>query len=141
MRTLKKRSLKTFFILLSISVMFTEHPCFAQQAPKITWESCFGGAENDGASSVVPASNGTGYVFAGYTRSHDGDVIGYHGSSETGTGYDYGDVWVACVDSGRLIWQSCLGGSGAEKASCIIGTADGGYAIAGWTESASGDGD
>jgi hypothetical protein len=68
---------------------------------------------------------------AGYTNSNDGDVTGNHGSN---------DFWVVKLNStGVLQWQKTLGGSGSDKATSVQQTADGGYIVAGYTNSTNGD--
>jgi hypothetical protein len=62
----------------------------------------------------------------GNTRSSDGDVDGYHGD----------DIWVIKLNASRNIeWQKHLGGSGYEEAHSIQRTSDGGYIVAGYTDS------
>ena len=96
----------------------------------IEWQKCLGGNEDDGAYSIVQTSDG-GYAVAGYTRSDSGDVVGRHGST---------DIWVVKItNSGNIEWQKCLGGTSRENAYSIIQTLDGGYAIAGETNSNDGD--
>jgi hypothetical protein len=41
--------------------------------------------------------------------------------------------------TGNLTWQKCLGGSEEDFASCINQTSDGGYIVAGYTNSSNGD--
>lgn len=50
------------------------------------------------------------------------------------------DYWVAKLDdSGELQWQKALGGSGDEIARSIQQTSDGGYVVAGYSNSTDGD--
>jgi len=73
-----------------------------------------------------------GYIIGGFVLSDDGDVIYSHPS------YEY---WVAKLDAyGNIQWKKSLGGSGMEFLSSIKQTADGGYVIAGRTNT-SNDGD
>lgn len=96
----------------------------------IEWQKCLGGNEEDGVYSIIQTSDG-GYAVAGYTRSDSGDVSGFHG---------YTDLWVVKITSvGSIEWQKCLGGSYNDHAYSIIETLDGGYAIAGETNSEDGD--
>ncbi|OAA31353.1 hypothetical protein AT15_07600 [Kosmotoga arenicorallina S304] len=96
----------------------------------IQWQKCLGGSYNDWAKSVYQTNDG-GYVVAGITYSSDGDVSGNHG---------YSDYWVVKLDStGNIQWQKCLGGSYNDWAESIIQTSDGGYVVAGFTESNDGD--
>lgn len=72
-----------------------------------------------------------GYVFAGRSTSNDVNVSGNHGGS---------DWWVYKTDNlGTIQWQKSIGGSNDDVPYNIIQTSDGGYAIAGWTESSDGD--
>jgi hypothetical protein len=99
----------------------------------IVWQKCLGGPQIDDAYSVKQTSDG-GYIVAGLTDSASGDVSGYHG------GLYMGDVWVAKLNSvGDLKWQKCLGGSYDEWATSIQQTTDGGYIVAGQTNSIDGD--
>lgn len=100
------------------------------QAPVIQWEKSFGGSALDGGGSVQSTTDG-GYIFAGRTNSNDNDVSGNHGGS---------DWWVVKTDiTGTIQWQKAIGGSADDIPYYIIQSSDGGYAIAGWTESNDGD--
>ena len=103
---------------------------FNLNAQIINWANCYGGSSNDVAMSIQQTTDG-GYIVAGFTDSNDGDVTGNHGS------YDY---WVVKLNTaGTLEWQKCLGGSGYDEARSIQQTTDGGYIVAGFTDSNDGD--
>ncbi|MCS6917216.1 MAG: hypothetical protein NZM08_06005, partial [Chitinophagales bacterium] len=96
----------------------------------IQWQKCLGGTFEDDALSIQQTTDG-GYVVAGYTWSYNGDVSGNHGSP---------DCWVVKLDgSGTLQWQKCLGGTLYDAAFSIQQTTDGGYVVAGYSESNNGD--
>jgi hypothetical protein len=96
----------------------------------LQWQKCFGGTDNDKATSLRQTTDG-GYVVAGYTLSNDGDVTGYHG---------FFDYWIVKLDnSGNILWQKCLGGTVTDFAYSIQQTTDGGYIVAGNTQSNDGD--
>ncbi len=96
----------------------------------MAWQSCLGGSEDDQAYSIQQTSDG-GYIVAGKSSSIDGDVTGNHGDS---------DFWVVKLDtSGNIDWQSCLGGSGTDEAHSIQQTSDGGYIVAGFSNSNDGN--
>ena len=98
--------------------------------PNIEWQKSFGGSGYEGWRSVQQTSDG-GYILVGDTQSDDGDVVGNHGSS---------DIWVVKTSSiGSVAWQKTLGGSGVEFGASIQQTSDGGYIIAGTTNSNNGD--
>ncbi len=107
---------------------------YAQTAPAIEWQKCLGGASWDYAKCVLQTTDG-GYVMGGYTSSSDADVSGNH-SIDNGKNRGPSDAWVVKLNSsGSIEWQKCIGGSGSDYAYSIIQTIDGGYAIAGLTES------
>lgn len=94
------------------------------------WQKSFGGSSHDYGKSLIQTSDG-GYVIIGESYSNNGDVIGNHGSA---------DIWMAKLDvAGNIQWQKALGGFTIDIPMKIIQTADGGYAIAGYTASFYGD--
>ncbi|MCL2011067.1 MAG: hypothetical protein FWG71_11075 [Synergistaceae bacterium] len=96
----------------------------------IEWQRCIGGSEEDHAYYVQQTGDG-GYIFAGSTRSNDGDVSGNNGSR---------DAWVVKLGSaGEIEWQKCIGGSQWDEAFSIRQTSDGGFIVAGYTQSNDGD--
>ncbi|MDI3480016.1 MAG: hypothetical protein PWQ14_1162 [Rikenellaceae bacterium] len=64
---------------------------------------------------------------AGGTWSNDGDMSGNHG------GYDA--LVVKLNSSGNIEWQKCLGGTNDDRANSIKQISDGGFIVAGSTES------
>lgn len=97
---------------------------------QLQWQKTLGGTGWDILSTVVPTREG-GYVVAGYTESNDGDVSGNHGGA---------DGWVVKLDTeGSLEWQRTLGGTGNDQFNSVVLTADGGFALAGFTNSTNGD--
>lgn len=96
----------------------------------LVWQKCLGGTGDDEAYSIIQTAD-NGFMVAGYTESTDGDVSGHHGGK---------DFWVVKLDSaGEMEWQKCLGGSGDDVAQGITTSPDGGYVVAGRTESCDGD--
>ena len=98
--------------------------------PQIAWQKCLGGSSYDEANSVQQTGD-RGYIVAGDTFSNDDNVSGNHGIR---------DSWVVKLDNvGDVEWQKCLGGSRYDKANSIQQTVDGGYIVAGDTNSSDGD--
>jgi len=96
----------------------------------LEWEKLYGGSNDDRANSIHQTTDG-GYIVAGRTFSNDEDVSGNHG--------DY-DWWVIKLNhSGNLEWQKTLGGSQKDEAASVVQTPDGGYIIAGTTNSSDGN--
>jgi Secretion system C-terminal sorting domain len=102
-------------------------------AGNIQWQESLGGSGNDRTDydqSIYQTAD-SGYIVAGYSNSNDGDVSGNHG------GYDY---WIVKLNSnGNIQWQKSFGGSNDDLATSIKQTTDGGYIVAGYSNSNDGD--
>jgi len=86
----------------------------------LQWAKTFGGSFDDWAYSVQQTSDG-GYIVAGYTLS-----FGAGGA----------DVFLLKTDaSGNLQWAKTFGGSSWDEPFSVQQTSDGGYIVAGYTES------
>jgi uncharacterized repeat protein (TIGR02543 family) len=97
---------------------------------EIQWQRALGGSGHDWAQSIQQTTDG-GYVVAGWAGSNNGDVVGYHGSD---------DYWVVKLNSSGVIqWQKALGGTGYDWGRSIQQTVDGGYVVAGTSNSKDGD--
>ena len=101
------------------------------EVPKIQWKKTYGGKANDIAQSIIQTIDG-GYAIAGWSASSDGDITGFKG----GTAF-----WIVKIDSiGNIQWEKLIGGyNGKENAYSIKQTWDGGYIIAGSSETSNGD--
>lgn len=97
----------------------------------VIWDKNYGGSGSDRPFSIAKTNDG-GYILNGTTNSTDSMVTNYHGGA-----FDY---WVIKIDgNGVLQWQRTLGGSGEDFGKSVQQTADGGYLVAGRTESTDGD--
>jgi hypothetical protein len=86
----------------------------------LQWNKTYGGTGDDEAYCIVQTSD-SGYALAGSTTS-----------SGSG-GYDF---WLVKTNSsGNKQWDKTFGGTGNDQACSIVQTGDGGYAIAGVTNS------
>ena len=96
----------------------------------IQWQKCLGGTQGDKARCIRQTTDG-GYIIAGSTSSNNIDVSGNHGNI---------DFWIVKLYAGGTIqWQKCLGGSNDDVAFAIQQTSDGGYVVAGFSNSNDGD--
>jgi hypothetical protein len=96
----------------------------------IQWQKCYGGSYDEYGSDIQQTMDG-GYIVCGGASSIDGDIAGsgFHGSQ-----YSAYDIFVFKITSSGVIqWKKCLGGSGTEGANAIKQTSDGGYIVAGST--------
>jgi Bacterial Ig domain/Ig-like domain CHU_C associated len=101
----------------------------------IQWNKTFGGTNQDIAMSIVQTSEG-GYIVAGNSASNDGDVSGHHGN----TGNLNFDYWIVKLsNSGNIEWQKSFGDSGKDEPFSIFQTTDGGYIVAGGSDSNGGE--
>jgi predicted secreted protein len=86
----------------------------------LEWNQTYGNSGDSRAFSVIQTNDG-GYVFAGYTGS-----FGQSGNN----------FWLVKTDSqGNMLWNQTYGGAENDEAYAVIQTNDGGFAIAGQTDS------
>jgi predicted secreted protein len=84
------------------------------------WSRTFGGTANDYGYSIVKTPD-NGYAIAGITYA-----------SPTSTP----DAWLIKTDSnGNVLWNKTYGGTAADYTYNIVQTTDGGFALAGYTQS------
>jgi len=84
------------------------------------WSRTYGGTGMEVPYAITTTTD-NGYLIAGFTTSY-------------GAGDD--DFWLVKTDlNGDTLWTRTYGGSLEDKAISVIETSDGGYLLAGWTES------
>jgi hypothetical protein len=87
---------------------------------EIEWDQTFGGEREDRASAIISTSDG-GFVLTGLTQSYS---VGGR------------DVWLIKTNgTGYPEWNQTFGGNGHDTADSILKTPEGGYLLAGRTES------
>ena len=102
------------FVLLSLCLVV------AVEADSSTWTQTYEGTDPDIALSVIETSDG-GYALAG-------------GTSSFGAGR--ADFWLVKTDAfGNMEWNQTYGGTETDVAHSVVETSDGGYALAGTTDS------
>lgn len=100
------------------------------QAPAIEWQKCYGSTLTD-IGSVIRQTTDGGFILSGFADTSDAQVTGNHGGA---------DYWIVKTDSlGNIQWETSLGGSGTDYAGPIIQTRDGGYIVAGESDSKDGN--
>ena len=106
----------------------------------IEWQKSMGGTENDEAQSIRQTNDG-GYIVAGWSYSDNRDVTGHHpGPRIKGKPQVNADYWVVKLNNiGNILWQRSLGGSYDDRAYSIRQTNDGGFIVAGYSNSNNGD--
>jgi len=92
----------------------------------IEWQKCIGGVGNEIAYNIKETNDG-GYIVVGKSNSNDGFLVNNNG------GYEF---LIVKLDSlGNTQWVKSIGGSNDEIAYSVQQTIDGGYIIAGQTNS------
>jgi uncharacterized delta-60 repeat protein len=86
----------------------------------IQWSRAIGGTNEDGVYSIQQTSDG-GYIVAGVTNSF-------------GAG-NFDSLIIKLNSSGNIQWSRAIGGTNYDEAYSIQQTSDGGYIVAGVTES------
>lgn len=85
------------------------------------WNKTYDGKGWDGACSVLQTNEG-GYAMVGFTAY-----------GELGPDVDF---WLVRTDiNGNQLWAKTFGGAGEDYGRSFVQTSDGGYALAGWTNS------
>lgn len=91
-----------------------------------------GGGGTDRLHCVVQTTDG-GFVAVGTTNSTDGNLTGIPGKGGQ-------DVWIIKLnETGTFSWNKRLGGEGDDIAYSVVSTTDGGFVLAGQTNSNDGD--
>ncbi len=89
----------------------------------IVWSKTYDGGIDDWAKYIFPLNDGLdGYIVAGYTSSF-------------GVGFAYDFLIIRLDASGNVIWAKTYGGSGSEEVYSIYSSGDGGFIVAGSTDS------
>jgi len=98
-------------------------------AGDVLWSKTYGSPNNDQGNAVIATANG--YVISGMVQADGADVTGYH---------DNGDAWTFAIDNnGNLLWQKAAGGSSYDVSYAVSQAQDGGFWIAGMSNSNDGD--
>lgn len=96
----------------------------------LVWSKVFGGNNNDDIRGITATADG-GYLLAGYTTGNNVYENNSHG------------LWDALViktdGNGNKQWSKLYGGSQYDGFNSVVATADGGFILAGYTQSIDGD--
>ena len=104
------------FYIYAICLIVSVSAAFAQ--PDSLWSRTYGGHSADWCNDHILMENG-GYILAGYTASFS-------------AGSD--DFWLVQADgNGDSLWSHSYGGSSIDQCNSVIQTEDGGFALAGVT--------
>lgn len=99
--------------------------------PRVEWQKSYGGGLNDILYSVQQTADG-GYILGGRSTSTPS-------GNKTAPHYGNYDYWVIRVDAnGNVVWEKSFGGSNWDELFRVEQTPDGGFIVAGSTDSVAG---
>ena len=101
----------------------------------LEWEKSFGFSGHDHSYDLVQTADG-GFFFVGFLdiTSALADGTYYRGNSLTSHGV--GEFWGTKIDaSGNLEWRAYYGGTNNDRAHAVVQADDGGFVLAGFSES------
>lgn len=97
------------------------------------WDKTFGGSGDDRLTSIIQTSDG-GYLLGGTSISQKGGDKSEDNKSVTS--YKWEDFWLVKIDvQGKKQWDRTLGDEGTESFPIVVEAQDGGYIVAGNTNS------
>lgn len=110
-------------LFLAFLLVLSMIPAVTSTNTNLEWQKKFGGNGDDGCFFIEETEDG-GFIASGYTESY-------------GLGKkDLKDIYLLKTDSnGNRIWDKTFGGIGDDRSYCIRQDEDGGYIIAGATNS------
>jgi hypothetical protein len=95
--------------------------CKTDFSGNVLWQKTFGGALDEKGYAIVRQNDGT---------------IAICGSRQSGAPGNVADAWLLKADgNGNLIWQKTYGGNGTDEAYSLLATPQGGFILAGYTDS------
>jgi gliding motility-associated-like protein len=121
--------LQRYFLILPVSPVGA-HLHAQQTAPAIQWQKCIGGSLADAGNALALTKDG-GYIIAGSAKSNDGDF------KDNRSKEDYAIVKTDSL--GKILWTRNFGGDNADIATSVCVATNGGYMVAGYTNSFGGD--
>ncbi|WP_181899480.1 hypothetical protein [Flagellimonas nanhaiensis] len=101
----------------------------------ILWEKSFGFAGHDHSYDVVQTPDG-GFFFAGFLDVTLSNGEGNFGKGSYLTRHGVGEFWGTKLDAnGNLQWRRYFGGTNNDRAHGVVQANDGGFVMAGFSES------
>ena len=99
------------------------------------WESSYGFSGHDHSYDILEASQG-GYFFTGFLDITSARADGNTEKGNSLTSHGVGEFWGTKIDEeGTVQWRGYFGGTNNDRAHGVVQTNDGGFVMAGFTES------
>ena len=101
----------------------------------IEWEQSFGFSGHDHSYDIVENADG-GLFFTGFLDITSARADGYTDKSYTLTRHGVGEFWGTKLNQlGELEWREYFGGTNNDRAHAVVTAREGGYVMAGFSES------
>ncbi len=104
-------------------------------AGEILWERSFGFSGHDHSYDILQTDDG-GFFFIGFLDLTAARADGYTGKGNYATLHGVGEFWCTKIDArGELQWRYYFGGTNNDRAHAVVPAPDGGFVMAGFSES------
>ena len=101
----------------------------------LEWETSYGFSGHDHSYDILEASQG-GYFFTGFLDITSARADGNTEKGNSFTSHGVGEFWGTKIDEeGTVQWRGYFGGTNNDRAHGVVQTKDGGFVMAGFTES------
>ncbi len=101
----------------------------------IEWERSFGFSGHDHSYDIITTEDG-GFFFTGFLDISSARADGNTEKGNTLTRHGVGEFWGTKIDEqGALQWRGYFGGTNNDRAHAVVRAEDGGYVMAGFSES------
>ncbi|MFS4455223.1 hypothetical protein [Maribacter sp. 2304DJ31-5] len=101
----------------------------------IIWEKSYGFSGHDHSYDILQTEDG-GFFFAGFLDITSARADGNTEKTNTLTRHGVGEFWGTKIDSeGALQWRGYFGGTNNDRAHAVVRAEDGGFVMAGFSES------
>ncbi len=103
-------------------------------AGSVLWQNTIGGNGTDGYDGLDIIQTSDGGYFIGATS--ESGISGDKTEPAYGDAFPVGDFWIIKLDeAGNIEWQNTIGGAGGDRICSVTQVADGGYILAGSSNS------
>ncbi len=101
----------------------------------LQWEKSYGFSGHDHSYDILQTEDG-GYFFVGFLDITLAKLDGYTDKSSSLTRHGVGEFWGTKIDAqGNIEWRRYFGGSNNDRAHAVVQANDGGFVMAGFSES------
>ena len=102
---------------------------------QIEWEKSFGFSGHDHSYDIIQTQDG-GFFFIGFLDITAARADGYDEKGQFLTRHGVGEFWGTKIDAqGNVQWRKYFGGTNNDRAHAVVQSDDGGFVMAGFSES------